>query len=98
MMQKIRLETKSRELITEIELPSFPNGGEPDVIVWEQRVFVRRPQAQTEPPKKNDPETYFEAHAWHTAGYGFDKITEPTSTKATSSVRISEVTAPKSTK
>jgi hypothetical protein len=68
MMQRIKLETKSRELVAEVELPFFPNGGEPDIIVWEQRAFVRRPQMQTEPPKKNEPETYFEAHAWHMTG------------------------------
>lgn len=66
MMQKIRLETKAGELVTEIELPIYANG-EPDAIVWGSRIFIRRPMLQTQPPKKNNPETYFEAFTHHVA-------------------------------
>jgi hypothetical protein len=83
MMQNIRLETKSRELVREIEMPIFPNG-EPDAVVVEGRVFIRRPPFQTEPPKKNAPETYFEAFTWQIGAQApepsFARVTE---TKAT---------------
>jgi hypothetical protein len=91
MMQKVRLETKSHDLVKEIEMQLFSNG-EPDAIVWGDRIFLRRPQLQTEPPKKNDPEVYFEAFAWSYAeeevpapAPKFDKVTEtiPSTTKAT---------------
>lgn len=69
MMQKIRLETKVGELVTEIELPIYANG-EPDAIVWGSRIFIRRPMLQTQPPKKNNPETYFEAFTHHALASG----------------------------
>jgi hypothetical protein len=64
MMQPIKLETKAGEFVAFIELPIFANG-EPDAIVWGSRVFIRRPMFQTEPPKKNDPEVYFEGFTHH---------------------------------
>jgi hypothetical protein len=91
MMQQVRLETKSRDLVADIEMPIF-SVDEPDVIVWGDRVFVRRPPFQTEPPKKNDPETYFEAFTYHIPATTitapapkFDKVTEtiPSTAKAT---------------
>jgi hypothetical protein len=79
-MQKIRLETKDGVLVAEVQLPA---NGEPDAIVCGERVFIRRPMKITEPPQKNDPETYFEANAHHMAAAGglvpapkFDKVTE----------------------
>ncbi len=90
-MQTIRLETKAGELVSEIELPIFANG-EPDAIAWGSRVFIRRPMQQTEPPKKNSPETYFEAWTYHhvivTAPNPlFDRVTETKPTKSERTVR-----------
>jgi len=85
VMQRIRLESKAGELIAELDLPIFANG-EPDAILYgARRVFIRRPMAQTEPPKKNNPETYFEASTYQTFAAGgaipienpeFDRVTE----------------------
>jgi hypothetical protein len=77
-MQKIRLETKDGILVAEVQLPA---NGEPDAIVYGDRgVFIRRPMRITEPPQKNDPETYFEATAHHLSAIEtapkFDKVTE----------------------
>ena len=77
-MQTIRLETKDGVLVAEVQLPA---NGEPDAIVYGvDRVFIRRPMKITEPPQKNDPETYFEATAHHMAAVEaaptFDKVTE----------------------
>jgi hypothetical protein len=73
----MRLETKDRILVTEVQLPA---NGEPDAIVYGGRVFIRRAMKQTEPPLKNDPETYFEATAHHMAAAEpaprFEKVTE----------------------
>jgi len=65
MMQKLRLETKSGELIETIDYPG--EGNEPDAIVKGDRVFIRRPMLHTQPPRKNSPETYFEASTWDPA-------------------------------
>lgn len=84
-MQTMRLETKDGVLVAEVQLPA---NGEPDAIVYGERVFIRRPMRITEPPQKNDPETYFEANAHHMAAAGgsipapkFDKVTETIPTK-----------------
>jgi|GEM_PF-6665986 len=61
-MQTMRLESKDGILIAEVQLPA---NGEPDAIVHDGRVFVRRPMRITQPPTKNDPETYFEATTHH---------------------------------
>jgi hypothetical protein len=79
-MQTVRLETKSREKIRDIELQTFPNG-EPDVLKLGTRIFVRRPPFQTQPPKKNNPEIYFEAFTFSLPpslepAPAFDKVTE----------------------
>jgi hypothetical protein len=82
-MQTMRLETKDGLLVAEVQLPA---NGEPDAIEIGGRVFIRRPMRVSEPPTKNDPETYFEATTHHvpaslTAGRivpapKFDKVTE----------------------
>lgn len=75
-MQVMRLETKDGLLVAEVQLPA---NGEPDAIVYGDRVFIRRAMRQTEPPQKNDPEIYFEATAHHMAEQSvakFDKVTE----------------------
>lgn len=76
-MQTMRLESKDGILIAEVQLPA---NGEPDAIVYGGRVFVRRSMRITEPPTKNDPETYFEATTHHMpaadAAPKFDKVTE----------------------
>jgi hypothetical protein len=75
-MQVMRLETKDSILVAEVQLPA---NGEPDAIVYGDRVFIRRAMRQTEPPQKNDPEIYFEATAHHMAEQSvakFDKVTE----------------------
>lgn len=77
-MQKMRLETKDGIPIAEIDLPAH---GEPDAITVDGRVFIRRAQRITEPPTKNNPETYYEATTHHVAGTlgirsHFDKVTE----------------------
>lgn len=84
-MQTMRLETKDGVLVAEVQLPA---NGEPDAIVYGERIFIRRPMRITEPPQKNDPETYFEATAHHMAAAGgfipapkFDKVTETIPTK-----------------
>jgi hypothetical protein len=81
-MQTMRLETKDGILVAEVQLPA---NGEPDAIVYGDRVFIRRPMKITEPPQKNDPETYFEANAHHMAetpaAPKFDKVTETFPTK-----------------
>jgi hypothetical protein len=80
----MRLETKDAVLVAEVQLPA---NGEPDAIVYGDRIFIRRSMRVTEPPQKNDPETYFEATAHHMpeapAAPKFDKVTEtiPTTTK-----------------
>lgn len=81
MNQTVRLESKSGELIDTIQLPG--EGNEPDAISRGGRLFIRRPQLQNEPPKKNSPETYFEGTIWESKGAdpslekaGFDKVTE----------------------
>jgi hypothetical protein len=61
-MQTMRLESKDGILIAEVQLPA---NGEPDAIVTDGRVFIRRAMRITEPPTKNDPETYFEATTHH---------------------------------
>jgi hypothetical protein len=67
-MQVMRLETKDATLVAEVQLPA---NGEPDAIVYGGRVFIRRAMKITEPPQKNDPETYFEATAHHMAAAEF---------------------------
>jgi hypothetical protein len=76
----MRLETKDGSLVAEVQLPA---NGEPDAIVYGERIFIRRAMRITEPPQKNDPETYFEATAHHMSAAGgpvaapkFDKVTE----------------------
>jgi hypothetical protein len=80
-MQTMRLETKDAVLVAEVQLPA---NGEPDAIVYGERIFIRRAMRVTEPPQKNDPETYFEATAHHmpeaSAAPKFDKATGPTVT------------------
>jgi hypothetical protein len=75
-MQTMRLESKDGIKIADVQLPA---NGEPDAIVYGGRVFIRRAMKQTEPPQKNDPETYFEATAHHMAaavpGPRFGKVT-----------------------
>lgn len=87
MMQPIRLETKGGDLLEWINFPG--EGNEPDAILMDDRVFIRRPMLQTQPPKKNSPETYFEAHThrFHEEKKAivFDKVTE------TIPIRITEV-------
>jgi hypothetical protein len=76
-MQTMRLEQKDGSLIAEIKLPA---NGEPDAIEYGGRFFIRRAMKQTEPPQKNNPETYFEATTHHLAAADsapkFDKVTE----------------------
>jgi len=76
-MQIMRLETKDGSLVAEVKLPA---NGEPDAIVYGDRIFIRRAMKITEPPQKNDPETYFEATAHHMSADEhlpkFDKVTE----------------------
>jgi hypothetical protein len=76
-MQTMRLETKDGLLVDEIQLPA---NGEPDAIVYGERIFIRRAMKITQPPQKNDPEVYFEATAHHMAAAPaapkFDKVTE----------------------
>lgn len=88
MNQEIRLETRSGELIEMIDLPG--EGNEPDAIVRGESVFIRRPMLQTQPPKKNSPETYFEANAHHVAAKvatmpksTFDQVTESKAVRIT---------------
>jgi hypothetical protein len=76
----MRLETKDSVLVAEVQLPA---NGEPDAIMYGDRVFIRRAMKQTEPPQKNNPETYFEATTHHMIASGglveapkFDKVTE----------------------
>lgn len=86
MNQEIRLETKDGELIEMISLPG--EGNEPDAIVKGREIYIRRPMQQTEPPKKNSPEVYFEATAHHITAKeiapAFEKVTE------TKPIRITE--------
>ncbi|MCU1295842.1 MAG: hypothetical protein JWO91_120, partial [Acidobacteriaceae bacterium] len=58
----MRLETKDGLIVAEVQLPA---NGEPDAIVYGNRVFIRRAMKVTEPPQKNDPEIYFEATTHH---------------------------------
>jgi hypothetical protein len=57
MPHKVRLQKKSGELVQEIELPIFGDSGIPDVVVFDKRVFLRRPPIQIEKP---GPEIYIE--------------------------------------
>lgn len=57
-MQTIRLENADRVLVDLVEIQAH---GEPDVILYTGRAFVRLPMQLKEPPTKNNPEIYVEA-------------------------------------
>lgn len=78
-MQRVRLESKDRGLVAEVELPT---SGEPEAIIFAERVFVRRPMQILEPPTKNSPEIYEEINTLRVAtaapnrAPAFDRVTE----------------------
>lgn len=78
-MQKIRLENADRVLVDAVEIQAH---GEPDVVLYMDRVFVRLPMQIKEPPTKNSPEVYVEAStmtvepAVKPAAPAFTKVTE----------------------
>jgi hypothetical protein len=81
-MQTIRLENHDRVLVDQVEIQAH---GEPDAVLYMDRVFVRLPMQLKEPPTKNSPEVYVEASTMtvepavvHPSGPApaFDKVTE----------------------
>ena len=88
-MQTIRLENADRVLVDAVEIQAH---GEPDAVLYLDRVFVRLPMQIKEPPTKNSPEVYVEvstmtvepvvniagAHPSNGPVPSWDKVTEVT--------------------
>ena len=76
-MQLIRLENADRVLVDSVEIQAH---GEPDVVLYMDRVFVRLPMQIKEPPTKNSPEVYVEASTMTVEPAikpaAFDRVTE----------------------
>jgi virulence-associated protein VagC len=77
-MQTIRLENHDRVLVDAVEIQAH---GEPDAVIYLERVFVRLPMQIKEPPTKNSPEIYVEASTMTIEpaikpAPAFDKVTE----------------------